>query len=237
MPMRLLDFFFPNVSLARRAGDRLTEEQQRQLRSTPVILEEPQLRRLELRFLDRVVAAARYHEGSLLKDALHAYKYDRVRWLGEELGSLLTEASFLVAPGVDAPWCLPEAAPVLCPVPLHWTRLFNRGFNQAKELAEILGRARGWETRHLVRRIRPTGHQAWRKREERKVAVRDAFSYRYGSVFSFSLLNTERKTKNVPQRIILIDDIATTGATLNACAKVLKQAGVGRVEALVVAHG
>jgi ComF family protein len=220
--VRILDFLFGPDALTGREGDnRLTEDERRRLRGPPVILEKPHLQLLELPHLDRIVAAAPYDMPNLLKDALHAFKYDRVRWLAEELGAVLAEASFIAVPGVEAPW-EPEQFPELCPVPLHWTRRFQRGFNQAEMLARIVASNRGWPMKKMLRRARPTGHQAWRDRAERLTAVRDAFVVRSRSTRDF---------------VILVDDIATTGATLNACAQALKHAGVERVEGLVVAHG
>ena len=76
---------------------------------------------------------------------------------------------------------------------------------------------------NLLKRVRATGHQAWRGRAERLISVKGAFGLSKG--------------KSVPDRVILIDDLATTGATLDACAKALKDAGANYVEAWVVAHG
>ena len=76
---------------------------------------------------------------------------------------------------------------------------------------------------NLLKRVRDTGHQAWRSREERLCSMLNAFTVRRGVT--------------VPSHVILIDDIATTGATLDACAKALKSSGVQTVDAWVVARG
>ncbi len=111
---------------------------------------------------------------------------------------------------------------VLCPVPLHWSRKFQRGFNQAELLAKKVATSRGVTMKNLLKRVRPTGLQAWRKRAERFEAMQDTFRPAQSSV---------------PEHVILIDDLSTTGATLDACAKALKEAGAKRVEGWVVAHG
>ncbi len=210
----LLDFFFPRRSLTGSEGEWVTERECRQLRSHPVILERPRLRSLKLLFLDRVTAAAEYRGNPLLHRAVHTFKYRRVPALSEALCSLIVQASSMID--------TESSLPVLCPVPLHWRRLFWRGFNQASLLAQAVGKERGWEAHDLLRRRRYTGTQVGRTREERLRGVHDAFCAAVNPVPSF---------------IILVDDLSTTGATLNMCAKALKQAGANRVEGLVVAHG
>jgi ComF family protein len=112
---------------------------------------------------------------------------------------------------------------VLCPVPLHWTRAWERGFNQAFLLAEHVGYVCGWEAEELLVRSRPTGRQARRTTGDRRRALREAFTVRSPIV--------------APPHVILLDDVATSGATLTACAQALRDAGAQRVQALVVAVG
>lgn len=209
----LLDFLFPRLSLKGQEGEWITEEERQHLTSYPVILEEPVLRRQGLRYIDRIVAASSYRDCPLLKKAIHTFKYGRVRGLDEELGTLLVTMSGMFSVGRIT----------LCPVPLHWTRHFSRGFNQSMLLANILKGKNGWSVQELLVRTRPTGHQTRRNREERFRAVNNAFAVRKGS--------------ELPSCVVLIDDLATTGATLENCAKALKNEGVVRVEALVLAHG
>jgi predicted amidophosphoribosyltransferase len=73
---------------------------------------------------------------------------------------------------------------------------------------------------HCLRRVRPTGHQAWRSHDERRLAMCDAFT-----------------AKDVPAHVLLIDDVATTVSTLDACAQVLKSAGATQVHGLAIALG
>ncbi len=208
----LLDFFFPRRSLRGEEGGFITADEIALLRSHPVVLDGKELQGADVRFLDRVVAAADYRSVPLLRKAIHTFKYKRIPQLSRELGDLLVAA----ADQLD----LREA--VLCPVPLHWSRRFVRGFNQAELLARRVAEKRGVEVRHILRRTRPTGHQAWRHREERFAAMHRAFRC---------------VDPHPPRHVILVDDVFTTGATIDRCARALTVAGVERVEALVLARG
>jgi ComF family protein len=174
-----------------------------------VIEEEDVLRKRGLKHIDRIVAGSAYHECPLLQLAIHSYKYRRLPGLDEDLARLITKET-------------PDTSAVLCPVPLHWSRKFQRGFNQAELLAKKVATSKGVTMKNLLKRVRPTGHQAWRNRAERFEAMQDTFRSAHGTV---------------PEHVILIDDLSTTGATLDACAKALKEAGAKKVEGWVVAHG
>ena len=214
MPKFLLDLLFPIKSLSGKPDVWVDGDDARLLQSDPFCVYPAELRRRGIQSLDRLVAYSRYDELPLLRTAIHTFKYKRVSSFGEYLGRLLARASLL----------LPlDEQPALCPVPIHWTRQFQRGFNQSRLLAEVVGRTRGWRVLELLKRTRPTGHQAWRARTTRKRAVRNVFSV--------------RSDAQLPPYIVLIDDIATSGATLDACAYALKEAGVLRVDALVLAQG
>ena len=107
------------------------------------------------------------------------------------------------------------------PVPLHWRRRFQRGFNQSALIAKGLTLDNAQFNTDLVR-IRYTQQQIELTVAARKRNVEGAFAVRKGHNF---------KGKN----ICLVDDVKTTGATLNECAKVLKEAGAGKVFAFVLA--
>lgn len=211
----LLDALFPRTSLGGQAGTWVTPAELAAMQSVPVVLERAVLRDRGIVSLDRIVAAGQYDNGPLLQSAILTLKYRRIRTLATPLGTLLVRAAPLLS--------LPSST-VLCPVPLHWTRQFSRGFNQSALLAAIVSEANGWQVHEMLRRVRPTGHQAHRSRAARMTAMCDAFA-------TMQFLNS------VPSTVVLIDDVCTTGATLDACAIALKQAGVQRVEALVVALG
>ncbi len=164
-----------------------------------------------LRAVDRGRAAGPY-EGSL-RDILHAFKYDGRRSLGRRLARLMRDAGNEVLHDADA----------LVPVPLHPRRLRQRGFNQADDLAVELGRP----VLHALRRARATAPQADLTAAERQQNVRDAFALRRG-------WGASRRFDGLC--LVLIDDISTTGATLEACGRVLKHAGAREVRALTVAR-
>jgi ComF family protein len=209
----LLDFLFPRYSIDGEEGDWITTEERRNLIARVRMTDEEELRSVGVQFLDRLTSASSYDEEPLLRRAVQLFKYKRIAALDKDLALLLFQASDFLEDPDDL---------VLCPVPLHWRRKFERGFNQSERLMELLCWEKGFPCEKLLRRKRATGHQAWRKRADRFTALDDAFSF----VGSY-----------VPGRVLLIDDISTTGATLDTCAKVLKEAGVRRVEGLVVARG
>jgi ComF family protein len=141
-----------------------------------------------------------------LAAAVQAFKYRRRRHLAEPLGALLAERYPF---GADA---------LLVPVPLHLARLRARGFDQALLLARALGRRRCLEVApRLLVRSRATEVQAGLPAPERRRNLREAFALRPGAT--------------VPRRrIVLVDDVLTTGATADACARLLRATGAPRVD-------
>ena len=115
-----------------------------------------------------------------------------------------------------------SAAPVLAPVPLHRWRLWRRGYNQAALIAGALARRAGLEARlDLVERVKATPVLRGMSPRERKQAVRGAFR-----------VNPKRKAALKGKAVILVDDVYTSGATANACARILRRAGAARVDIL-----
>ena len=214
--MVLLDLLFPRRSLTGAEGTFISPNECARLQPDPVIEDSDALRQRSITSLDCIRAAVPYHKSSLVRRAVHTLKYKRIPELAETLGELIVE-------GLERENGQYTNQVILCPVPLHWTRRFSRGFNQAELLASVVSSATGLPVQPLLRRTRATGFQAHRGRAERLTAVRSAF----------------RLDQNipVPRTVILIDDLATTGATLDACAEVLKAGGVEWVEGWVVAHG
>jgi ComF family protein len=158
-------------------------------------------------------SAGRY-DGSLRR-IVHALKYGKRRLLAEPLGALLRDAGADVLAGADA----------VVPVPLHPFRAWQRGFNQADDLARELGLP-VWP---VLARTRHGPPQASLPAARRHANVRAAFaiSRLRGWRFRRRLINAI---------VVLIDDVMTTGATMEACGRVLREAGVRSVRALTVAR-
>ncbi|MFW5873809.1 MAG: double zinc ribbon domain-containing protein [Verrucomicrobiota bacterium] len=115
----------------------------------------------------------------------------------------------------------------LVPVPLHPVKERERGYNQSEVIAETLARAGGSTTwvEPLLRRTRFTQTQTRLNRDERHKNVKNAFALAPDAVL-------------IPdQTYILVDDVFTTGSTLNACAAVLRAAGARQIKVLTIGHG
>lgn len=147
-----------------------------------------------------------------LRELIHLFKYGRIRTLARPLGDFLVSA-----------FPLDQAFDVLVPMPLHWRRLWRRGFNQAAMLAREIGRRRGLPVVCAVRRRRYTRSQAGLTHAARRINVAGAFAAR-------------SQGEIAGKRVLLVDDVLTTGATASACARVLKQAGARYVAVLTLAR-
>ena len=170
---------------------------------------------IELRFdathaISQAVAVDEYD--GRMKDIVHALKYDRRRSISPRLGALMRACGAEVLRGADG----------VVPVPLHPRREYSRGFNQAHDLAIHLGPP----VLPLLRRVVYTQSQIELPKHERHRNVRDAFLFR------------PDPGSRIPDPgvVVLIDDVATTGATLDSCATVLKGSGVREVRALTAAR-
>jgi ComF family protein len=150
-------------------------------------------------------------------DVIHRYKYSRALWFENFLADLLLRAALPALRGQK--WDL------IVPVPLHPTKQREREFNQAERLARPLARALGIPLNtSLVRRAQPTRTQTLLSKQQRAENVRRAFAAR-------------PNRRLAGERVILVDDVLTTGATTSACARVLKAAGAGEVCVWTVARG
>ncbi len=165
------------------------------------------------------VCAVDHYEGRL-RDVIHALKYDRRRSIAKPLGGLMRERGAEVL----------NDAGLVVPVPLHPRRERERGFNQADDLARQLG----LPVAHLLRRVRFTTSQIELPADERHQNVRGAFALIPPSP-RLRWAGPEPRSP-IPDVVVLIDDVATTGATLEACAKELKRGGVREVRALTAAR-
>jgi ComF family protein len=145
-----------------------------------------------------------------LRAIVHALKYDGRRSLAGPLSDLLRRHAGSILHGAD----------FIVPVPLHWTRRWRRGFNQAHELAAGLA----LPVRGVLKRWRYTRSQTGLSADDRSANVREAF------VLS-------RRAGPLDGRcVVVVDDVSTTGATLEACARVLKEGGVREVRTLTAAR-
>lgn len=163
---------------------------------------------------DRARSAVAY-EG-IVPNLVHALKYGDRTELASMMGGWMTRAGRELLGDADA----------LVPVPLHRRRLFGRRYNQAALLAGEIARrsAAAYRPMWLVRR-RPTAQQVGLSREARADNVRNAFA-----------VPDAARSAVKGARIIVIDDVLTTGATVEAVARTLRRAGAGRVDVLTFAR-
>jgi ComF family protein len=163
---------------------------------------------------DRARAAARYSD--TMRDLIQSFKYrDRheglplfARWLKKAGAELLADADLLV------------------PVPLYPSRLWWRRFNQSAMMAQGLSRLCGLPVDcFTLKRVRRTASQVGLSPEQRRRNVAGAFK-----------IDKPRAAGVKAKKIVVIDDVITTGATVEACARVLKRAGAARVDVLALAR-
>jgi ComF family protein len=155
------------------------------------------------------------YEGTVAA-AILRFKYGGIGRAAAVLGPLL--ADFAVGWLKDAP------GPVVMPVPLHSKRLRQRGYNQSLLLARYVAVRLSAELDYVsLKRRKPTPPQAGLNREERRKNMKGAFVL-------------ERSQSLEGRTVLLVDDVATTGETLNECARILKKAGCAQVLCLVLAR-
>ncbi len=149
-----------------------------------------------------------------LRELVHLFKYRGMRPLSRPLGAWLAEVTRVEG--------LAECEAVV-PLPLDPERRRARGYNQSELLAREVARRLGLPlVPQACRRVRPTAPQAGLTRAQRRANVQGAFAA------------DPRLVRN--RTVLLVDDVMTTGATLNACARTLRQAGAARVLAVTVAR-
>ncbi len=154
-------------------------------------------------------------KGKVLQ-AIHRYKYNRALWLEPFLADLLVGA---VKQGLPAGCC-----DQIVPVPLFSTKQRERGFNQAERLARRLSKGLGVPLNsRAIKRVLPTPSQTHLGRLQRQENMNGAFAIGAGGV-------TDAK-------VLLVDDVFTTGATTNACACMLRKAGASAVYVWTLARG
>jgi ComF family protein len=148
-----------------------------------------------------------------IRDLCLRLKQERNAWLAPWLADVLVEARAELGRPPEGAWVVP--------VPLHWRRQWQRGYNQADALARGLARRLSLRLVHPLRRVRATPHLARAGRTERAELMQGAFHAR-------------GRPSPAGRTVFLVDDILTTGATCGAAARALKRAGAARVVAVVV---
>lgn len=169
-------------------------------------------------FLDGHLALMKYKEDKIIGGLVHSLKYNYAKEVFAVLEKIINSSLFrhlYYFNSID----------LIIPVPLHGRRLAERGFNQAELIADVVARFVGKDVKNqMIVRRRYTSVQARLNKEERTQNVLGAF-----------VIDGECSIKN--KNILLIDDVFTTGSTLQECAKLLKQNGAGRVFGFTLARG
>jgi ComF family protein len=162
-------------------------------------------------------AVAPYRSRGVVREFIHRFKYDRHFYLRRPLADWLAEA--LVDDRITS-----QPFDALVPVPLHSARYRERDFNQAEVLAKLLAKRAGKPVWRALKRIRYTTTQTRLDRQERMENLRNAFRVRHASLVH-------------SRHLILVDDVFTTGSTVEECARVLRLAGAASVRVVTVARG
>jgi competence protein ComFC len=161
-------------------------------------------------------SVSRYRARGVVRDLIHRFKYSSEYHLRHQLAEWAAAGlsdERLQNPGFDA----------LVPIPLHSARKREREFNQAEVIAELLSERCKKPVLNVLQRIRYTESQTRHDRTERMENLRGAFRMRQPD----AVLN---------RHLVLVDDVFTTGSTVEECARVLTKAGAASVRALVVAR-
>jgi ComF family protein len=167
---------------------------------------------------ERVVRLAAYADP--LRELVIQFKYHRKWGLGEDLANRLLahERAKELLQGIER-----EGGGVLVPVPLHWKRHFLRWYNQAEVVARQLGSKCGLPVVRPVKRVKPTETQTHlHSRAQREANLRDAFR----------MVNPR---PIAGRHVVIVDDVWTTGATMQALARVIKRAKPASISAIVLA--
>jgi len=176
--------------------------------------------------IEGILIAGNYQD-KLLSKLIKTFKYHFIKNLSQPLGKFLSQFLFLQITKENSfkkPNIFSDFKNVLIiPVPLHKKRRSWRGFNQSEELAKIIAEKFDVKTSTNLKRIKYKKPQMRLKKSQRKKNIKNCYIWE----------GDDLNEKN----ILLIDDVTTTGSTLNECAKILKENGANEVWGLVVANG
>lgn len=162
-------------------------------------------------------AVTHYLSRGVVREFIHRFKYDHHYYLRYPLADWTAEA-------LDDERIRGQPFDAFVPVPLHSARFRERDFNQAEVIAELLAKRAHKPLLKALRRIRYTSTQTRLDREQRMENLRNAFRVRHASAVQ-------------GRHLILVDDVFTTGSTVEECARVLRQAGAASVRVVTVARG
>jgi ComF family protein len=162
-------------------------------------------------------AVAPYRSRGVVRDFVHRFKYEREFYLRRPLSQWLAEA-------LEDERIAGQAYDAFVPVPLHPARYRERDFNQAEVLAKLIAKRAGKPVWNALKRTRYTTTQTRLDRDQRMENLRNAFRVRHPSTVH-------------SRHLILVDDVFTTGSTVEECARVLRQAGAASVRVVTVARG
>lgn len=172
---------------------------------------------LQGEYLDRILTFYSY-DNEIVKRSIHLLKYKNIEDLALPLGEIFSERLREKIGGK-------EKDILVVPVPLYKRRLRERGYNQAELLAGKIAEKFLWQTdNEVIERVRATTPQVDLEEGERRENIRNAFA-----------VGNASKIKD--RKIIIIDDVLTTGATMEECARVMKDAGAKEVWGIAFAKG
>jgi ComF family protein len=154
--------------------------------------------------------------GGAVRELVHRFKYRGAVYLAPLFARRMADSWHEFGDGT------PD---VVTPVPLHWTRRFRRGYNQAELLTGLIAAHLGVPQRSLLGRVCATRQQALLDIDRRKTNM------------AAGVFRVRRQEIPASARILVVDDVITTGATLGAAARALHSAGVGTVRVLTLARG
>ena len=216
----ILNLFFPPRCVScKREGDFLCKKCVQEFRIKPLQAKSICPSSKDFEYLDGVIYGADYAQNPQIQAAITQFKYKFTRELVGQFGELVSDK-------MKEMGMLKSRQAALVPVPLHKKRLNYRGFNQADLIArETATRFGGQAEVHSVLfRVKNTSQQAKLNKHERKLNLAEAFEVA-GDIGPLT-----------GKVCFLVDDVCTTGATLDNCARALKQSGVSKVYGLVVAR-
>lgn len=182
--------------------------------------------------LEKIFLASDW-KNPILKESVHILKYECIKDLIQPLGHLLIDSLRNNWLSKIKNWKLEIRNFIIVPIPLHKSRLKERGFNQAELLAQIIGKELNLEVKNILQRKKFLIPQTDLKdRKKRRENIKGAFQYDKQKEY-----NPKRNEGLLDRNIILVDDIITTGATIQEAAKTLKKAGARRIWALALTRG